>query len=87
MLEENEIYYQEYFIHMNNGDVLRMIESYDLEWEKGIIYAFEESQKDFLYINVGLDDVAYVPKKNICFITTGNVVKGLADFDFKSESK
>lgn len=48
MLEENETYCQEYFIHMNNGDVLRIC---DLEWEKGIIYGFEESQKDFLYIN------------------------------------
>lgn len=53
MLEENEIYYQEYFIHMNNGDVLRMIEWF-FKGTYGVVKKAVSSVNNIITMGTGL---------------------------------
>ena len=68
------MYYQIYEIHLVNGDVFNVYEDYDLPFEKGLVTAYMEAKDDdVLSFTFPLTDSLYVQKKNILYISTGDV--------------
>ena len=66
---------QEYFIHLVNGDHIRIGEKYDLPLEKGIVSRFmTANREDTLVIGDEIMGYFYVPKCNILFIATGDMI-------------
>ena len=66
---------QKYFIHLVNGDHIRIGESYDIPTEKGIVSKFMAAKPDdTLIIGDEIMGFFYVPKCNILFIATGDVI-------------
>lgn len=66
--------FQEYIIHLNNGMVISMDENFDLPFSKGIVERYRKA-KDNDYITLGdcINGFIYVLKKNIAYISTGDV--------------
>lgn len=72
-----EMFYQLYNIHLLNGEVIQSAEDYDLPAEKGLVGMFERMKEtDILTVNDLLLGSAYIPKRSIVFIATGDVVEG-----------
>ena len=69
------MFYQLYNIHLLNGEVVQSAEDYDLPAEKGLVGIFERMKEtDILTVNdLGS---AYIPKRSIVYIATGDVVEG-----------
>lgn len=66
---------QEYFIHLDNGDHIRIGEEYDLPQEKSIVGRFmTANQEDTLVIGDEIMGFFYVPKCNILFVASGDVI-------------
>lgn len=66
--------YQLYNIHLLNGDVIETAEDYDLPASKGLIGTFERMKEtDYLTVNDILLGSAYIPKRSILYISTGDV--------------
>ena len=66
---------QEYFIHLVNGDHIRIGEEYDLPQEKSIVGRFmTANQEDTLVIGDEIMGFFYVPKCNILFIASGELI-------------
>ena len=65
---------QKYHIHMKNGEVVEVLEDYDLPFHKGLVASFQNARdNDVLQIKSFIDEHLYIPKKNISFIRTGDV--------------
>lgn len=63
---------QEYFVHLVNGDHIKVGENYDLPFEKKLVGKYIAAKPDDT-LTIG-DDVMgffYIPKSNILFIATG----------------
>lgn len=70
----NEMAYQIYNIHLCNGEVIRIMEDYDLPVEEGLIGEFEKAPDDKLMVFGDMaGEIHYVPKKNIVSISTSDV--------------
>lgn len=68
---------QLYNIHLLNGEVVQSAEDYDLPAEKGLVGIFERMKEtDILTVNDLLLGSAYIPKRSIVYIATGDVVEG-----------
>ncbi len=66
---------QEYFIHLVNGDHIRIGEEYDISQEKSIVGRFMNANpEDTLVIGDEIMGFFYVPKCNILFIASGDVI-------------
>lgn len=66
--------YQIYNIHLCNGEVIRILEDYDLPVEEGLIGEFEKAPDDKLMVFGDMTgEIHYVPKKNIVSISTSDV--------------
>lgn len=66
---------QEYFIHLVNGDHIRIGEEYDISQVKSIVGRFmNANQEDTLVIGDEIMGFFYVPKCNILFIASGDVI-------------
>ncbi len=71
------MFYQIYNIHLLNGEVIQSSEDYDLPAEKGLVGMFERMKEtDILTVNDLLLGSAYIPKRSIVYIATGDVVEG-----------
>lgn len=71
------MFYQIYNIHLLNGEVIQSSEDYDLPAEKGLVGMFKRMKEtDILTVNDLLWGSAYIPKRSIVFIATGDVVEG-----------
>ena len=65
---------QKYYIHMKNGEVVEVLEDYDLPFHRGLVASFQNARdSEILQINSYIDEHLYIPKKNISFIRTGDV--------------
>ena len=70
------MFYQLYNIHLLNGEVVQSAEDYDLPAEKGLVGIFERMKEtDILTVNDLLLGSAYIPKRSIVYIATGDVVE------------
>lgn len=66
---------QEYFIHLVNGDHIRIGEEYDLPMDKSVVGKYlAADREDTLIIGDEVMGFFYVPKCNILFIASGEVV-------------
>lgn len=69
-------YYQEYIVHLKNGEEISVAEKYFVPFEKGFIADFEKSPEDKLFVfgdkTLGFH---YVPKRSILYIRTNDVRK------------
>ena len=71
------MFYQLYNIHLLNGEVIQSSEDYDLPAEKGLVGKFKRMNKtDILTVHDLLLGSAYIPKRSILYIATGDVVEG-----------
>ena len=69
--------YQIYELHLINGEVVELIEEYDLPFEKGFVKQYEKADDNYMFIiNDATSGAVYVPKKSIVFIKAGEVREG-----------
>lgn len=67
-------YYQNYNIHLLSGEVIGASESYDLPAEKGLVGKFGKADDNEIFeIGDAISGFAYIPKRSILFISTGDV--------------
>ena len=67
-------YYQSYHIHLLNGEVIETSEAYDLPVEKGLVGRFGKADDNEIFeIGDAISGFAYIPKRSILFISTGDV--------------
>ncbi len=77
-------YCQNYDIHLLNGEVIGASEAYDLPAEKGLVGKFEKADDNEIFeIGDAISGFAYIPKRSILFISTGDVREGGADMEVK----
>ena len=68
--------WQNYVIHLLNGETVTCSEEYDLPFEKGFIEKIKKADDDTVFtITDLLAGSAYIPKKSILYIHTGDVVE------------
>ena len=68
-----------YNIHLLNGEVIQASEPYDLSTNKGLVGMFKRMEEnDILTVNDLLLGPAYIPRKSILYLATGDVVEGKA---------
>lgn len=73
------MFYQIYNIHLLNGEVIQVSEPYDLPTNKGLVGMFKRMEEnDILTVNDLLLGSAYIPRKSILYLATGDVVEGKA---------
>ena len=66
--------FQVYNIHLNNGMVIAVEENYDIPFENGIVAKYKRiKDNDFLTLGDCISGFIYVLKKNIAYISTGDV--------------
>ena len=67
-------YYQIYHIHLLNGEIIEASEAYDLPAEKGLVGNFGKADDNEIFeIGDAFSGFAYIPKRSILFIATGDV--------------
>lgn len=65
---------QIYNLHLINGDIIQAAEDYELKGSKTMDSIFQRANDDDIFLIVDLIlGSCYVPKKNIVYITTGDV--------------
>lgn len=65
---------QIYNLHLVNGDIIPAAEDYELKGNKTIESIFQRANDDDIFLIVDmLLGSCYIPKKNILYITTGDV--------------
>ncbi len=65
---------QIYNLHLINGDIIQAAEDYELKGSKTMDSIFQRANDDDIFLIVDLLlGSCYVPKKNIVYITTGDV--------------
>ena len=69
--------YQIYNIHLCNGEVIRIMEDYDLPVEEGLIGEFEKAPTDKLMVDGQKNPRAKTGKTNILLIRTGEAKRGV----------
>lgn len=80
-MQKEPEYYQIYHIHLLNGEVIEASEAYDLPAEKGLVGKFEKADDNEIFeIGDAISGFAYVPKRSILFIATGDVKEGWCPF-------
>lgn len=68
---------QMYLVHLLDGTVIQVAEDYDLPAAKGLLGKYEKAAPDELLVfGDPISGFAYVPKKSIVFISTGDVIAG-----------
>ena len=73
------MFYQIYSIHLLNGEAIQASEPYDLSTNKGLVGMFKRMEEnDILTVNDLLLGPAYIPRKSILYLATGDVVEGKA---------
>ena len=73
------MFYQIYNIHLLNGEAIQASEPYDLPTNKGLVGMFKRMEEnDILTVNDLLLGSAYIPRKSILYLATGDVVEGKA---------
>lgn len=81
------MFYQLYHIHLLNGDVIQTAEDYDLPASKGLVGTFERMKEtDYLTVKDILLGSAYIPKRSILYITTGDVEE-VPDYGSKNKQR
>ena len=66
---------EEYFIHLVNGDHIKIGEDYDIPYEKKLVRKFISAKpKDTLTIGDEIMGYFYIPKCNILFIASGELI-------------
>ena len=66
---------QEYFIHLVNGDHIKIGEHYDIPYEKKLVRKFISAKpEDTITIGDEIMGYFYVPKCNILFIASGELI-------------
>lgn len=66
--------YQIYLLHLIGGDIIEVPELYKLPFEKGIVEKIQKSDKDdFITVGNAVDGFAYIPVRNIVYVSTGDV--------------
>lgn len=66
---------QEYFVHLVNGDHIKIGENYDIPFEKKIVGKYIAAKSDdTLTIGDEIMGYFYIPKSNILFIATGELI-------------
>lgn len=68
---------QMYEIHLKNTkEVIYVGENYDLPWEHGLIKTFMTAAEDaILTVGNAMSSFYYIPKRNINYIATGDVLR------------
>ena len=67
--------YQTYVLHLIDGTAIPMVEDYDLPVEKGIVGQFSKAaQDDVLTVGDPILGFTYIPKRNIVYMKTGDVI-------------
>lgn len=81
------MFYQMYYIHLLNGDVIETAEDYDLPASQGLVGTFERMKEtDYLTVSDILAGSAYIPKRSILYINTGDV-KEVPDYGSKNQQR
>ena len=76
-MKKEQKYYQIYHIHLLNGEVVEASEAYDLPAEKGLVGRFEKADDNEIFeIGDSISGFAYIPKRSILFLSTGEVREG-----------
>ena len=65
---------QLYNVHLTNGEMLQVGEDYDLQGPKTIINRFCKAEDNDVLVFDTLFTSFYVPRKNIVFIATADVL-------------
>ena len=65
---------QIYHLHLANGEIVQAAEDYKLKGKNTIVNLFQRANdEDIFFITDLLLGSCYIPKKNILYITTGDV--------------
>ena len=76
------MFIQHYNIHLINGEVLHVGEDYELTGDHALVARFGKAPDDAIFqIGDEMSGFAYVPKKSIVFISTGDVINLGGDED------
>lgn len=71
-----EKYYQQYFLHLIDGNAIEANEDYDLHGPETLISRFCKAKDDAMFcIGDPTFGRVYIPKKNIIYISEGAVHK------------
>ena len=66
-----------YLLHLLDGSVIEVPEDYDLPMKKGLIGKYINSDpNEILIFGDAVSGFAYVPKRSIVYISTGDVNAG-----------
>ncbi len=66
---------QEYFVNLVNGDHIKIGESKDIPSEKKLVRKFVSAKpEDTLIIGDEIMGYYYIPKSNILFVATGELI-------------
>ena len=75
-MKKEQKFYQIYHIHLLNGEIVEASEEYDLPAEKGLVGKFGKAADNEMFeIGDAVSGFAYIPKRSIVFIATGDVRK------------
>ena len=67
--------YQVYVLQLIDGTTVQMAEDYDLPVEKGNVGQFSKAaQDDVLTVGDPILGFTYIPKRNIVYMKTGDVI-------------
>ena len=69
-----------YLIHLVDGTNIPVLENEDTPYEKSLVNEYLHGDSKYLNVSVGLEKEAYIPKKNILFVTYEGSKEGI-DFD------
>lgn len=58
-----------YLIHLIDGTNIEVLENDETPYESSLINEYLHGENEFLLVLVGLEKEAYIPKKNILFVT------------------
>lgn len=66
-----------FIIHLVDGTDIPVLENEDIPYEKSLVNEYLHGESDFLNVAVGLEKEAYIPKKNILFVTYEGSEEGI----------
>lgn len=67
-----------YLIHLIDGTNIEVLENDETPYESSLINEYLHGENEFLLVLVGLEKEAYIPKKNILFVTYEGSDEGVA---------
>lgn len=77
-------FFNHYIIHLIDGTNIPVLDKEETPYKKSLVYEYLYGENEFMNVCVGLTVDAYIPKKNILFLTNEGITEGT---EFPTEYK